>query len=115
MKIKKINLYIGLSFILGLLFPFIWLLTIGLLDELKKEKRIDIPFLKINIIIFISAFLYGIFPLLLTLVQILLLDSNKIIPTHILCYYTIPQAFIGCIVSFYGYNLYIWKKLNKTK
>lgn len=72
-------------------------------------KKSNIPFFKINIIIFISAFLYEIFPILLTHIQILILDSTKISPTHILSYYTIPQAF----VSFYGYNLYIWKKLKR--
>lgn len=111
--IKKINLYIGLSFILGLLFPFTWLLTLGLLNELKNEKGINIPFLKINIIIFISAFFYGILPILLTLIQILFLNPGKINPTHILCYYTILQAFIAYIVSFCGYNLYVWKKLSR--
>lgn len=111
--IKKINLYIGLSFILGLLFPFTWLLTLGLLNELKNKKGIDIPFLKINIIIFISVFFYGILPILLALIQILLLNSYELYPIHVLCYFTIPQAFIIYIVSFLGYNLYVWKKLSK--
>lgn len=113
MKIKKENLYIGLSFILGILLPFVWLLTIGLLNDLKNKKGVQISFFKINIIIFIIAFLFGIFPILLAFIQIFISNSNEYIPFHMFSYYTIPLAFGTYIMIFLGYNLYVWRKLNE--
>ena len=117
MKIKKENLYIGLSMILGVIFPFVWLLTIALLNDLKNEKGIKISFLKINIIMFSSAILFGLFPILLALLQLFNLNFFNYprygVPFHILCYYTIPLAFAAYIVSFLGYNICIWRKLNR--
>ena len=117
MKIKKENLYIGLSMILGVAFPFVWLLTIALLNDLKNEKGIKISFLKINIIMFSSAILFGLSPILLALLQLFSLNFLNYprpgIPFHVFIWFTIPLAFAAYVVSFLGYNICIWRKLNR--